>query len=926
MWGGVEVVLKSVPRGDVYKKPRNNFWAWLRGTRNTRAALQATPKMDAAPSPAAPVEPASHASKRRDLEQKRLELVARRAVAVSASPAVAVDEPPPDAALSPSIDEPVEKARRPSSVTHFAALRDNTLGAAPFSGRELAKVADKVNEDAAIEAALGHAPLNYQDHHSANEREVAFRALSQPAIIRRDMGLVRRRLKQGKFGLLNPYGTGVQILELLNIIALGVTVYFTPYEICFLSHEPETLNRLALNWGMTGTFTVGIVVQFFLPYRLSSKEGGAKVKSHFKIAKNYLSTWFFIDVASTIPYDTVVEVVLGATSGGGDGGFGQQLKLLRLLRILRLVKLAKVMKSNKVFASLAERLESVIVLSFATKTLIWWTILMLTLIHWFCCVWGLVAMLHGTQRTSALTNSIAADCDIGFDDCLADCELATLATMRGEHELQTRRHENWVCRARMEYLLRPSSATSTDIYLYVLHTSGFIEPTIWFEHFIYFMLSFVMLVVSNIFVGVIAGVQAENDPQGKAYKSNCDRLDHFLREVKAPTALRRRTREHLRLSRELVARQSFADLLDFFPPKLRGAVNAHVGGATLRAVPYLRACEPEFIQSLSERLVHAGFEAREQIPYDGPAIHFVLRGTAVRGGHPIAGGQYWGDDAIISSNVLRNARPAVALTYCETATVTREDIQECLEGCEESERVIRRHAMVMTMHRATQIIARHAVAMRERPSRVLAVLKDVGGHNTSDSAAATDAVDAGAGVVAGAAIADPHHDKALRALVKKLNGNVELRGRAAEHISSRDATVAAAAKRMESLGEPDALIDEKGAVVSRAGELLPPPVEPTEHETLMRVVLQMRDEIRSELHGEALRGVIREELQALGHGHKHGRRPLAAGTRSGSSKSAPRDHRDRRSAGQARPKDEEAAAAEQNEALSPRTEAAMYEA
>ena len=94
-------------------------------------------------------------------------------------------------------------------------------------------------EDAAIEAALAHAPLSYQDHHSANEREVAYRALSQPTVIRRDMGLVRRRLKQGKFGLLNPNGAGVQTLELLNVIALGVTVYFTPYEGAYARGAPS---------------------------------------------------------------------------------------------------------------------------------------------------------------------------------------------------------------------------------------------------------------------------------------------------------------------------------------------------------------------------------------------------------------------------------------------------------------------------------------------------------------------------------------------------------------------------------------------------------------------------------------------------------------------------------------------------------------
>ena len=43
--------------------------------------------------------------------------------------------------------------------------------------------------------------------------------------------------------------------------------------------------------------------------------------------------------------------------------------------MLRLVKLAKVMRSSKMFAALADRLESVVVISFATKTLVWWTVL-----------------------------------------------------------------------------------------------------------------------------------------------------------------------------------------------------------------------------------------------------------------------------------------------------------------------------------------------------------------------------------------------------------------------------------------------------------------------------------------------------------------------------------------------------------------------
>ena len=95
----------------------------------------------------------------------------------------------------------------------------------------------------------------------------------------------------------------------------------------------------------------------------------------------------------------------------------------------------------------------------------------------------------------------------------------------------------------------------------------------------------------------------------------------------------------------------------------------------------------------------------------------------------------------------------------------------------------------------------------------------------------------------------------------------------------------------------------------------------------------MRDEIRSELRGEALRGVIREELHAIGHKHAH-KSPLAAGTsrriRSGTTKSPPREHRHRRSptrGHETQPTDDhDAAAAERSEPLSPRTQAAIYEA
>ena len=78
------------------------------------------------------------------------------------------------------------------------------------------------------------------------------------------------------------------------------------------------------------------------------------VRSRRRIAREYLRTWFLLDLVSAVPFDWLF--VLGEVgSGGGDDVFGgdaskpsylsinKTLKVLRLLKILRMLKLQKLM-------------------------------------------------------------------------------------------------------------------------------------------------------------------------------------------------------------------------------------------------------------------------------------------------------------------------------------------------------------------------------------------------------------------------------------------------------------------------------------------------------------------------------------------------------------------------------------------------------
>ena len=80
---------------------------------------------------------------------------------------------------------------------------------------------------------------------------------------------------------------------------------------------------------------------------------------------------------------------------------------------------------------------------------------------------------------------------------------------------------------------------------------------------------------------------------------------------------------------------------------------------------------------LSERLKHYGFAPGEKIMY-AERLNIISTGAAVKGGKIMLLGNYWGEDMIITSQPLRDTRPATALTYMEISVLYRRDLEEVL--------------------------------------------------------------------------------------------------------------------------------------------------------------------------------------------------------------------------------------------------------
>jgi hypothetical protein len=144
----------------------------------------------------------------------------------------------------------------------------------------------------------------------------------------------------------------LQAFDQLTLLALVYTGTVTPYEIGYIDSTGSPVALEVVNYIVLLVFAVGIVTPFFFPFHEPISIGGRKVK---RIATRYLTSWFIIDLISTIPFDLMSrsgdedEADLGEGDGSG--------LILRMVRLLRLLKLGKVLRGSPVLSRVAESID-----------------------------------------------------------------------------------------------------------------------------------------------------------------------------------------------------------------------------------------------------------------------------------------------------------------------------------------------------------------------------------------------------------------------------------------------------------------------------------------------------------------------------------------------------------------------------------------
>ena len=560
-----------------------------------------------------------------------------------------------------------------------------------------------------------------------------------------DVERLNNRLRRMNAGLLNPRGKIMQYWDFFTLSALFYTATVTPYEVCMMWGEPKFYNPTStwltplfiVNWFVNVVFMVDICFNFFLPYREPIAKGGGMVKNHRLIAKNYLCSWFPLDIISVVPVDNIMMAIDTTQIKGAS-----MLAAIRLLRLLRLIKLARILRASRIFS----RWENSISLSYAKQDLIRWTIIIMILLHWLACILGILAQLMAPPRTDALAEAVQTaiaagdpqcygcmpDGDLSpgnlcASPCLTPCEVAQLARLRQpnayDNEIATEESriylgQSWVCRYANDGAIAPP-VWHAEVWIAAMYVAliqlgggvGSIVPMNWLEYIVFSFGIILGSVTWAMVVGTICATMATGDPKANEFKAGMDALNYFLEDMQMPAALRVRAREYFRNKRDLLKTASYNDLLHEFSPDLQADIVLHMSAKTLDIVWYLSSLEQGARVELAMRLERAGYAPREKI--SSVKLTILMRGVAAKAGNILTPPAHWGDDMVVSSVSLRDMRHASALTYVEVATLSRDDLDDVLANFPASAAIIRQAAMRVAMKRAVVIISEFVRSRRE---------------------------------------------------------------------------------------------------------------------------------------------------------------------------------------------------------------------
>eukprot|EP00892_Ulva_mutabilis_P006693 jgi/Ulvmu1/4396/UM002_0121.1 len=380
-------------------------------------------------------------------------------------------------------------------------------------------------------------------------------------------------------------------------------------------------------------FLIDLILRFTLPYAHQD----AWITDSYTIARNYIRSWFFLDLVSIFPF----EVFLPNAQTGGAAS----IRLVKLVRLLRLLKLGRMFRVS----ALMHRLEISMDIDYMKLRLCKYIMLFVIFNHWLACLLFLIASYSDVLSAQADKEDTWVD---NFMDRWGD----DLSTPMGRYIASIYFSAAIITRLGVGDIV-PASMAEAPVLVSVL--MGLVIPTACCGMYAY--------VIGGTFA-LLSAMHAENE----AFVTELDHLNQFMRYRNLPQSLRIKLRDFLHF-RWRERRLRGGDMTDLaLTPTLATAVYQFTHIPLLQSLHPFRGVSQDFLITLSSRMCMCMFSSQDMIIRPGrpvPAMHILERGIVMKAARVLKSHAVVGMEMLVSE--FPTWRGVVCLTNVMTMSISR---------------------------------------------------------------------------------------------------------------------------------------------------------------------------------------------------------------------------------------------------------------
>ena len=178
--------------------------------------------------------------------------------------------------------------------------------------------------------------------------------------------------------------------EVAGLVFIIYQSLLIPYRICFNAEAEGIL------YYVEGTIDVCFMLDILVNFNTGFYFRGNIIYKRSEIAKNYILSWFLIDVLASFPYSALINESLLAEDGGNMMSAmdiesrenlmktPQLLKLMKMARFLRFLRLLRVFKLKQIIYKIEERLSGSSLMATIDMTKVMAIVVFIA--HWIACI------------------------------------------------------------------------------------------------------------------------------------------------------------------------------------------------------------------------------------------------------------------------------------------------------------------------------------------------------------------------------------------------------------------------------------------------------------------------------------------------------------------------------------------------------------